>query len=209
MRRQQHGQDWPIERQRGRPRYEPAARAAQPRVQRIARTARAYQCGARRAGIRRAEADLQAIIDTGRAWALATSPALPRTRGAVCFGRGAQHLFTFEPGTLSEEVTTPHCLSSSPLCITVSRKSGLDSPDSVERARYFPSDGQAALATTASMPDWRCVGEVKPLYRRPCPDSLSARLSERANPREQPVKPRCLEPSCGDVPRGLATAEAQ
>src|SRR5690348_2436400 len=27
------------------------------------------------------------------------------------------------------------------------RKSGLDSPDSVERVRYFPSDGQAALAT--------------------------------------------------------------
>ena len=100
------------------------------------------------------------------------SPADRVPGGAVCFGRGAQHLFTFEPGTLSEEVTTPHCLSSSPLCITVSRKSGLDSPDSVERARYFPSDGQAALATTASMPDWRCVGEVKPLYRRPCPDSL-------------------------------------
>src|SRR5689334_14621703 len=45
------------------------------------------------------------------------------------------------------------------------RKSGLDSPDSVERARYFPSDGQAALPTTASMPSWRCVGEVKPRSR--------------------------------------------
>jgi len=46
------------------------------------------------------------------------------------------------------------------------RKSGLDSPDSVECARYFSSDGQAALATTASMPNWRCVGEVKPRSRR-------------------------------------------